>query len=120
MSGCTAVTCIVDDNLKLYVANAGDSRIIMSTNGEAKAISVDHKPSNEVELRRIINAGGYVEAGRVNGNLALSRAFGDLEFKKNTQLPPAAQAVTVDPELFEIALNQEDDLLVLACDGTLV
>lgn len=90
----------------------------MSTNGEAHAISIDHKPSNEVEQQRIVNAGGYVEAGRVNGNLALSRAFGDLEFKKNAQLPPAAQAVTVDPELFELSLSEQDDLLVLACDGT--
>ena len=32
---------------------------------------------------RFQNAGGFVEFGRVNGSLALSRALGDFVFKKN-------------------------------------
>ncbi|KAG5456738.1 MAG: phosphatase 2C-like domain-containing protein, partial [Olpidium bornovanus] len=46
------------------------------------------------ETQRIVNAGGFVEFGRVNGNLALSRALGDFEFKKNANLPPEKQIVT--------------------------
>lgn len=46
------------------------------------------------ELRRIKNAGGFVEFGRVNGNLALSRAIGDFLFKTNTKIGPKEQAVT--------------------------
>ena len=40
---------------------------------------------NEVSLRemsRIADAGGWVDDGRVLGILAVSRAFGDLEFKR--------------------------------------
>ncbi|CAD6936933.1 unnamed protein product, partial [Tilletia laevis] len=37
--------------------------------------SYDHKPTNQKETARIIGAGGFVEFGRVNGNLALSRAL---------------------------------------------
>jgi serine/threonine protein phosphatase PrpC len=40
-------------------------------------LSFDHKPDNEGELKRIENAGHMVEDSRVDGNLALSRAFGD-------------------------------------------
>jgi len=35
-----------------------------------------------------------VSCGRVNGNLALSRALGDFDFKQNKSLPPALQAIT--------------------------
>ncbi len=39
-------------------------------------------------------AGGFVESGRVNGSLALSRALGDFEFKMNATLGPEDQIVT--------------------------
>ncbi len=41
-------------------------------------MSRDHKPEDPIELKRIKNAGGTVDYGRVNGNLNLSRAIGDL------------------------------------------
>jgi hypothetical protein len=46
------------------------------------------------ESRRIVAAGGFVESGRVNGSLALSRALGDFEFKMNDTLGPDDQIVT--------------------------
>lgn len=48
----------------------------------------------KAEERRIFKAGGWVECNRVNGNLALSRAIGDFNFKKNCLLPPEEQIVT--------------------------
>lgn len=44
-------------------------------------MSEDHKPDNKDEKERIRSAGGFVSEGRVNGNLNLSRALGDLEYK---------------------------------------
>lgn len=41
-------------------------------------MSQDHKPNNADEVRRITNAGGSLINGRVNGNLNLTRAIGDL------------------------------------------
>lgn len=55
---------------------------------EVIPLSTDHKPENEVEKNRIHKAGGYVSDGRVNDNLNLTRAIGDLEYKKNPQLKP--------------------------------
>lgn len=49
-------------------------------------LTIDHKPDNEKEKERIKKAGGTISMGRVNGNLNLSRALGDLEFKENKEL----------------------------------
>ncbi|KAJ7935621.1 PP2C-domain-containing protein [Mycena leptocephala] len=115
-SGCTAVAALVTKD-KIYVANAGDSRSVISVKGEVKPLSFDHKPSNEVEKTRISGAGGYIEFGRVNGNLALSRALGDFEFKKNYNMTPEKQIITADPDVTCHEITDEDEFLVLACDG---
>ncbi|KAJ7505343.1 phosphatase 2C-like domain-containing protein [Mycena galericulata] len=115
-SGCTAVAALVTKD-KIYVANAGDSRSVISVKGEVKPLSFDHKPSNEVEKTRISGAGGYIEFGRVNGNLALSRALGDFEFKKNYNMSPEKQIITADPDVTCHDITDEDEFLVLACDG---
>lgn len=80
-------------------------------------MSYDHKPTDPKESQRIISAGGFVEFGRVNGNLALSRAIGDFEFKQNDKLSPQEQAVTCDPDVIEHEIKDEDEFFVLACDG---
>lgn len=49
-------------------SNAGDSRAILCSDGQAIALSEDHKPGNQKETDRIEKAGGHVEFGRVNGN----------------------------------------------------
>ena len=75
-SGCTAVVALLRGK-DLYVANAGDSRCVVSREGKAVDMSVDHKPEDDLERNRIEKAGGRVTAdGRVNGGLNLSRAIG--------------------------------------------
>jgi len=81
--GCTANVVVVDHELKkLFVANAGDSRCCLGAGGKCIPLSFDHKPEGEVELKRIIAAGSVVTEGRVDGNLNLTRAFGDLKYKQ--------------------------------------
>lgn len=76
-SGTTAVVALIRGK-QLIVANAGDSRCVVSESGKAVDMSYDHKPEDEVELARIKNAGGKVTMdGRVNGGLNLSRAIGE-------------------------------------------
>jgi len=82
LAGTTAICVIIKDK-KIYCGNVGDSRAIASVRGRVQQLSYDHKPNNELEAKRIIAAGGWVEYNRVNGNLALSRALGDFVFKKN-------------------------------------
>lgn len=115
-SGCAATSAIITPE-KIVCGNAGDSRTIMSVKGQAKALSYDHKPTNEGEKTRICAAGGFVDMGRVNGNLALSRSIGDFEFKDSPELPPEEQVVTAFPEIVEHTITSEDEFVILACDG---
>lgn len=59
------------------MANAGDCRCVICKDGVAMDMSEDHKPEDEAEYKRIINAGGKVSDGRVNYGLNLSRAIGE-------------------------------------------
>lgn len=82
-AGCTANVVLIH-NGTIYCANAGDSRCVLYSEHKVLNLSEDHKPDNEMEKARITRAGGFIVEGRVNGNLNLSRALGDLEYKKNT------------------------------------
>ena len=88
-AGCTAVVALLTGN-KLYVANAGDSRAVLCRKGKAIPLSFDHKPSHPTEKERIESAGGFISnfggMSRVNGNLNLSRAIGDLKYKGNKEV----------------------------------
>ncbi|KAL2872182.1 PP2C family serine/threonine-protein phosphatase [Aspergillus lucknowensis] len=116
VSGCTAAVSVISKH-KIWVANAGDSRSVLGVKGRAKPLSFDHKPQNEGEKARISAAGGFVDFGRVNGNLALSRAIGDFEFKKSPELSPEQQIVTAYPDVTVHDLSDDDEFLVIACDG---
>ena len=116
-SGCTAVIALIKDNL-LYVANAGDSRCVLSRGGEAIEMSHDHKRTSEIEYNRIKKAGGRVTSdGRVNGGLSLSRALGDHSYKTNKELTLEEQMITALPDIKTIELRPKDDFIVIACDG---
>ena len=54
----------------------------------------------------------------MNGNLALSRAIGDFEFKKSAELSPEQQIVTAFPDVTVHEITEDDEFLVIACDGT--
>ncbi|XP_042463476.1 probable protein phosphatase 2C 11 [Zingiber officinale] len=115
-SGCTACVAIVRYN-QLVVANAGDSRCVISRKGQAYNLSRDHKPELEVERERILRAGGFIHGGRINGSLNLARAIGDMEFKQNKFLPAEKQIVTANPDVNIVELCDDDDFIVVACDG---
>lgn len=122
-AGSTAIASIIFKDL-IITANVGDSRAILSRDGTPKHCSFDHKPKNIGELMRIHNNGGFVVNNRVNGILALSRAFGDFSFKlhasnvNNRHTPPENYQVTVCPDVIIHQFHpQSDEFLILACDG---
>lgn len=89
---------------------------IKFTESKIYQLSIDHKPDNENENNRIYNAESFVSGGRVEGNLSLSRAFGDFDFKR-TDLDPEKTAITCFPDIFVKIRESSDDYLILACDG---
>lgn len=122
--GCTAVTVLITPD-KFIAANAGDSRAVLCRDGKAVALTQDHKPNDEGELERIKKAGGTVEESqggarthyRVNGNLNLSRAIGDLEYKRKVALEHSEHMITSTPDVFQIDRSPLDEFIVIACDG---
>lgn len=116
-SGTTAVVALIRGK-QLIVANAGDSRCVVSEKGKALDMSYDHKPEDELELARIKNAGGKVTMdGRVNGGLNLSRAIGDHFYKRNKALPAEEQMISALPDVKVLTLNEDHEFMVIACDG---
>lgn len=92
----------------LYCANAGDARAVLCRGGKAVRLTYDHKGSDKQEAKRIIDAGGFVMSGRVNGVLAVTRSLGDSSMK---------EFVVGAPYTTETELCDEDEFLILACDG---
>ncbi|CAN1829332.1 Probable protein phosphatase 2C 39 [Linum perenne] len=79
--GSTAVTAILINCHKLVVANVGDSRAIISSNGDV---------------------------ARVDGQLAVARAFGDKSLK---------QHLSSDPYVVVDEIDDNTDCVILASDG---
>lgn len=118
--GCTAVTVLVNgEGGKIVCANAGDSRaILVRKDGSVTALSEDHKPTKPSEADRIIAAGGTIEGGRVCGQIALTRAIGDFEFKGDTSRPAHEQVLIAVPDVLEVSmLKGQEKYLIIACDG---
>jgi protein phosphatase 1L len=109
--GSTGNVAVIRDG-KLTVANVGDSRAVLISNGRALQMSNDHKPTNPEEQKRIAGFGGAVVycmgVARVNKVLAVSRAFGNRTLR---------QVIRPDAELMQRELVPGDDFLVMASDG---
>ncbi|RZR82930.1 hypothetical protein BHM03_00009468, partial [Ensete ventricosum] len=56
--GSTAVTAVLVNGSKLWIANIGDSRAVLAKSGEIIQMSTDHEPDSERE--RIETRGGFV------------------------------------------------------------
>jgi len=115
--GCTAVVLALQKNV-LICANAGDSRCVLGEGGRALPMSFDHKPQNKKERERIYKAGSTVNVeGRIDGNLNLSRAIGDIAHKKNTRISLQDQAVTSFPDVKVHPISNKTDFAIIGCDG---
>jgi hypothetical protein len=101
------------------VANLGDSRAVLCRRGAVVAETKDHKPSDPPERARIEAAGGYVweemEPSRVDGYLAVSRAFGSYNLKDEAR-PHAERKISCVPDEYTWQ-TEPGDVLVVACDG---
>ena len=113
-AGSCAIFCLLRYNFSngtfsLITANTGDSRAILSTKNGPIQLNREHKPYDPHEKEYIESHGGEVIGIRLNGSLAVSRAFGDKD------LVPVGLRST--PEIVEFDLLPENNFLVIACDG---
>jgi len=134
-SGSTGTMCIVhpptsgNGQYTLRVANVGDSRVLLGRRdgsmvnggGTDGGLTTDHKPDHPSEKERIYRTGGTVVEGmggvpRVNGDLAVSRAFGDAEYKRTGGPRQEDHPVSAEPEMGTFTCEKADFVL-LVCDG---
>ena len=108
-TACVAVVRKEGNHNFLYVANAGDSRAVLSKNGAAERLSKDHKASDPQEMDRIRSLGVKIMDGRVAGGLAITRALGDMAYK--------TFGVTSQPYVVRHVLRPFDKYLIIASDG---
>ena len=125
LAGATGVAALFA-GASLLLAHLGDSEAMLVRDGEAVLLTRPHKPSDASEQARIEAAGGWLTGGakkrRVNGVLAVSRAFGDIEYKlwKNRAWGRTftADLVSAEPTVTHVRLQRgRDTALVLASDG---
>lgn len=114
-AGSTATTAfLLNNNRRLVVANVGDSRAVLARNGKAIEVSVDHEPQKPEEREMVESKGGEVALSpmggvyRVDKRLNMSRAFGDYVIKDH---------LSVEPDIWDSSLSDEDDFLIVASDG---
>lgn len=114
-SGTTALAALIVGR-SLVVANVGDCRAVLSRRGKAIEMSRDHKPSCIREKNRIEATGGYIYDGYLNGQLNVARALGDwhMEGMKDAD---GAGPLSAEPELMKTKLTEEDEFLIIGCDG---
>lgn len=135
-AGSCALFCIFLND-KLFFANVGDSRGIMSKLKGSRTLELteDHKPDLESETKRIENNGGkvYQTAPRAGltkeqlaeiklpwrvlpGRLSVSRTFGDV-LAKSTDHNGIPGVVIAKPDIFEYVIDEGVDFVILCCDG---
>ncbi|MED6253739.1 Protein phosphatase 1L, partial [Ataeniobius toweri] len=110
----TCLMALLSDR-ELTVANVGDSRgVLCDKDGNAVALSHDHKPYQLKERKRIKRAGGFISfngSWRVQGILAMSRSLGDYPLKNLNVVIP-------DPDIMTFDLDKlQPEFMILASDG---
>lgn len=98
---------------KCWTINIGDSRSmrvrqVAPGQFEYKQLSVDHKATNEEEVKRVEKEGGSIINGRLAGNLMITRSLGDFDFKK--------YGLSSVPDISERNV-QANDIYIVASDG---
>ena len=133
---CGLILLIVDT--KIYVANVGDSRCIISChNGKIqKDVTRDHKPEFPYEKKRIYDNGGNIYRNetlfnddfennkillgpyRVNpGKLSVSRTIGDARAKIK-KLGGIPNVIIPEPDIYVFDYYKDNiDYFILGCDG---
>lgn len=105
-AGSTAVIGIIskiykkDNDRPCYeetIVNVGDSRALrIKTNGDVEQLTRDHKALEPEGSHSNKESRWTCNQRSVEGNLSVSRSFGDTSFKDNTKLDALAQQITFE------------------------
>ncbi|XP_052203823.1 probable protein phosphatase 2C 13 [Diospyros lotus] len=110
--GTTALTALVLGR-HLMIANAGDCRAVLCRKGVAVQMSHDHRTCDSLECKRVEESGGFILCGYL-GDLSVTRSLGDWYMKCPVG---SVSPLTAEPEVGQIMLTEDDEFLIVACDG---
>jgi serine/threonine protein phosphatase PrpC len=123
----SGTTCVMVFQIgeKLITANVGDSRAIIVKGNKAIPLSIDQKPDDPEESKRIIENGGEIsqfeedgeksgpfrvwKKGEVYPGIAMSRSIGDLIASTLGVIP--------EPKFLEETIDKDTKFIVVASDG---
>lgn len=98
----------------LHIIWLGDSRAIVGNNKSVIFATRDHKPTDPQETAYIEQWGGFVCSDeRVCGDLATSRALGDIDLKKSFRQGP----LNATPDYASIILTEDESFYLEVSDG---
>lgn len=103
--GSTAIILVVT-KISLFIVHIGDSRAFLREAGHVRLLTLPHDPVREAD--RIRGAGFHIRNGRIADDLAVARAFGDMEY---------APAVIAEPEVWEFPYDGTPRMFALMSDG---
>ena len=112
-----------EDDLVVYSANVGDSRVSLISPEHIIRLSYDHRTTDEKERKRILESGLEIIDDRINGTLMLTRIFGNYEYKNDEENEEeensSNKGLICEPFIskINIDLNIENQFLILASDG---
>ena len=112
-----------ENDLVVYSANVGDSRVSLISPEHIIRLSYDHRTTDEKEKKRILESGVEIIDNRINGTLMLTRIFGNYEYKNNDENEEDEndnnKGLICEPFIskINIDLNIENQFLILASDG---
>lgn len=114
-SGTTLLSLLIQqdiENNKIYICceNVGDSIGILSHEGKPIIMSEIHRLTNEIEKKRVLEKNGVIANDRLFLSLALSRALGDLPYKRKNDEIIYDGCLSSTPFIFEKDIN--DDVLL--------
>lgn len=119
---------------RCIIANIGDSRLVIFKNRKISFSTIDHKPNYIIEKARIEMAGGkiyqtpsifplYQNGKKIDipyrvlpGRLSVSRTFGDIQ-AKDEKFGGNKTVIIALPDITEIELNEEYNLIIMGSDG---
>ena len=113
----TTANIILIKNNQIFLAKVGDSLAVLFKNGQAIRLNDEHKVTLPSESTRINKSGAKVINNRIEGRLNLTRAIGDMSFKKNYYLKFFEQAVTANPQITSHKNSNDCEFIILGCDG---
>lgn len=111
-SGAAAVVVVMQGQ-DLVIAHVGDCRVALCSEGKCTDLTVDHTYHNCAERTRVSDMGGLWEAERLDGTLAVSRAFGDFEDNTDEE-DNKPRGLISDPDMREVTLGPSDEFMLVS------